>query len=116
MPRPTKYNPAVAGLICDALKLGASRTAAAEFAEISYDTFKRWFDGNAEFCGLVKKAEAELQIRLTTKVIAAAEAGSWQAAMTMLERRFGFTRPKDGQEDEKPDASKLLIGVDLDRV
>lgn len=116
MARPSKYTPETVQTICHALKLGATRTAAADYAGVSYDSFKRWFDTKAEFCEAVKKAEAELQLRCLARVVKAAEDGSWQAAMTLLERRFAYTKPRETASEEPVDASKMIIAVDVEKI
>lgn len=83
--QPTKVTPQVRAAIMDALRGGNTRTCAAEYAGISYDTFKRHFDADTEFGDAVKKAEAECEVRNVAMVLKAAPT-TWQAAAWWLER------------------------------
>lgn len=87
MPRPTKYNEITVGMICDALKLGNTRTCACNYAGISLDTFERWMKSFAEFCGAVTRAEAEVEICHVAVIQSAAKDGDWRASLEWLKRR-----------------------------
>lgn len=86
MGRPTAMTVPVRDAIIAALQGGSTRTCAAEYAGISYDTFKRHFDADTDFGDAVKKAEAECEVRNVAIVLKAAPK-TWQAAAWWLERR-----------------------------
>lgn len=79
--------------IMKALRAGSTRRAAAQFGEIHVDTFYDWFNNDPSFSDEVLKAEADAEVRFTTKIATAAEE-TWQAAAWWLERR----RPDDFRE------------------
>lgn len=85
MARPTKLSPQITEAILLALQGGNTRTCAAEYAGISYDSFKRWFDADTEFGDAVKKAEADCEARCVAHILKAAPT-TWQAAAWWLER------------------------------
>lgn len=58
MARPSKYNPGVVKIICDALANGETRKRACELAGISEDTFANWIADNSDFSAAVKQADA----------------------------------------------------------
>ncbi len=84
--RPTKFTPITREAILQALRLGNTRTCAAEAAGIDHGTLSHWTARYPEFLTEVKKAEAEAQQR-AVKVIVDAAPTSWQAAAWLLERR-----------------------------
>jgi transposase len=116
MARPTKYSPERQQAIVAALQAGNTRTAAAAQAGISLDTFERWMDRFAEFCGAIKKAEADAEIHFAEQIEKAATDGSWQAAAWWLERR----RPEAwGRRDRvdftiRKEAERLASELGLD--
>lgn len=61
MPRAIIRDAEIDKRIKDALRSGNSRTCAAGFGRISYDTFKRWFDKDELFRFLVEDAEHEAE-------------------------------------------------------
>ena len=90
--RPTKYSKGRAEAICNALKIGATRTAACEANEIDLDTFRRWMIANTEFCGLVTHAEGQAELMFTATLYKAAKGtpdnpSDWRAAESWLKRR-----------------------------
>ena len=92
MARPTKYSAAMRNAICNQLKTGCTRTAAAESLGIGYETFRRWMSDYEEFWGAVTRAEAEAEAMFTATIAQAAkgtekEPGDWRAAESWLKRR-----------------------------
>jgi hypothetical protein len=97
MGRPLRLekHPQVAEKVCEALRAGYSHEAAAAHAGISVRTFYAWRSkgeqnkGRAyvQFLQNTEKAEAQGEGSLILLVRQAA-ATSWQAAMTLLERRW----------------------------
>lgn len=63
--RPTLYSHAVATLICDRIRQGVTRNAAAEAAGITRETLFDWMRDNEEFSYLVARADAEAEILFT---------------------------------------------------
>lgn len=92
--RPTKLDDEVIKKIIEALREGATRKGAAEYAGITYQTFLNWLDRGQEeqkgpffdFLTLVQAEEAELEVRLCGFWQNAASE-DWRAAAEMLSRR-----------------------------
>jgi len=57
----TKYNAERQEIICDALRKGESRTAAAKRAGVDRDTLRNWMQEFSAFSAAVKEAEDEYQ-------------------------------------------------------
>ncbi len=70
-----------------ALRLGNTRTAAAQFAGIHYSTLWEWMQAYPEFREAVEKAEADCEVAMVGRVKAAAVNGDWKAAAWWLSRR-----------------------------
>ncbi len=94
MVRPTGLTPDVQERICQAIRAGAPPETAAVYAGIGKSTYYAWMRRGergagpfVEFREAIKKALAEFEVRTVTLVQQAAPA-DWQAAMTLLERRF----------------------------
>lgn len=91
--RPTKLTPEMADRILGYVRMGVPNKAAAEAAGIGRTTFYAWkAKGEAaasghyrDFTDALKQAEAESVVALVAAVRAAPQ---WQAAMTLLERRW----------------------------
>lgn len=86
MARPTKLTPAVEKIILDALRAGATRTAAFEAAGVHRSKISVYMRGFATFRDAVTQAEAQAEIRATITVRQALES-DWKAASWWLERR-----------------------------
>jgi transposase-like protein len=101
--RPTKYSPQVAERIARAIRAGATRRAAADFAGIGERTLYTWVNEYQQFRQALKKADAACEIALVGTILDTArgaparldEAGRvieparppvWQAAAWWLER------------------------------
>lgn len=91
MARPSKLTPATEKVILDALRAGATRTAAFEAAGISRRRIAGYLRDFVAFRLAVITAEAGAEVYMTIKVRQAADAGSWRAALAWLEKR----RPAD---------------------
>lgn len=92
MARRSKYTETLAKGICDALQVGATRTAASGAAGISRETFATWLERYPTFLDDVTRAEAKAELRFTTALAKAAqgtesEPGDWRAAESWLKRR-----------------------------
>lgn len=88
MARRTKYTPAVAERICQAIRLGATFDLAAKAGGISHETFRVWRQANAAFSAQVEKAEATAALAWLAMIEQAAKEGIWTAAAWKLERRY----------------------------
>lgn len=94
--RPTKLTAETTKKICDAILVGSTYKAAAQYAGVNYSTFRMWMkrgeDGKGrkfvEFLETVETANASAQVYFATNIKSAATAGDWRAAAWMLERRF----------------------------
>jgi transposase len=81
--------------IVDAVRAGASRTAAAEASRVGRSTLHLWLkrgasgeeEPYASFTAKVRQAEGELEKELLG-IIKGHSANSWQAAAWILERKF----------------------------
>jgi hypothetical protein len=84
--RPTLYTQELALRLADHISAGLTDEEAAALEGISADCITRWRKTNAEFCGTIKKAEAQrLKDRLAR--IERGEAG-WQGTAWFLERCY----------------------------
>jgi hypothetical protein len=86
MARPSKLTPDLEKTIMDALRAGATRTAAALAAGATLRSFERWMK-RAAFAGQIVQAEAEAELRATITIRTAINDGHWEAAAWWLERR-----------------------------
>jgi len=92
--RPTKLTPELQERICKYIADGNYITTSCQACGISFQVYRDWL-ARAEtgeklyvdFADATKKAEAECQAKLA-KYVTDAAPKSWQAAMTMLERRW----------------------------
>ena len=87
MARPSKLTPATEKVILDALRAGATRTAAFEAAGIARSKISVYMRRFGTFRDAVLQAEAQAEVYATVKVRQAIDAGSWRAAFLWLERR-----------------------------
>jgi hypothetical protein len=126
MGRPSKLTPEVHAHIVKAIKIGNYAQVAARSAGIGETTFYRWLEqGEAEEAGIyrdfweaVKEAEAASEMTAVQHILNAME-GSWQAAMTYLERRYSDRwKRRDRQEisNTPNEPYKVLVGVDDSKV
>lgn len=94
MGRPTKLTPENQAIIIKAIGLGATYKAAANAAEVSYDSLNLWLKKGKKaksgryfkFYYAIKKALGDRQARWLSQIERAAENGTWQAAAWKLER------------------------------
>jgi hypothetical protein len=87
MARPTKLTPAVEKAILDALRAGATRTAAFAAAGVHRSRISVYLRSFATFRDAVLIAEAQAELRATIAVRQAVNADDWKAAAWWLERR-----------------------------
>ena len=96
MARPSKLTPATEKVILDALRAGATRTAAFEAAGIARSKISVYLRRFGTFRDNVLQAEASAEIYMTVKLRQFVDAGSVKAVTFWLERR----RPDDwGRHD-----------------
>jgi len=94
MSRPKKLTTDTQKIIVDAIQLGSTYLLASQAAGIAYNTFNEWMKAGEEansgivreFYESVKKAEGQRVARWLSKIEAAANEGTWQAAAWKLER------------------------------
>lgn len=91
MARPSKLTAEVERAICDALKAGATRRMAAEYAGVGESTMRTWCAAKGarfrSFQAALKAAEAKGDVGALAVIRQAAQNGTWQAAAWLLERR-----------------------------
>ncbi len=87
MARPTKYDETRAKKICDLLRSGGTRKAAAGSAGVEYLTFLRWLGRYDSFVTDVSRAESDAESICAATFQKAALAGDWKAAESWLKRR-----------------------------
>lgn len=116
MARPTKRTPDREARLLDALRAGNTRKAACQYAGVAQDAFNRWLVRFADFADVVKKAEADAEVRHVANIAKASQDGVWQASAWWLERR----RPDDyGRRDRveftlRREAERLGAELGLD--
>lgn len=112
MARPTKLDEKVQKVICDRLKAGCTRKAAAVSAGIVYVTFLDWLQKGEqarsgalrEFFLAVEEAEAEAEVRATLLLTQAGQGydGGYKQRTVKTEVRTKRTRHPDGTVVEEP--------------
>ena len=83
-----KYTPEIVEEICKYIADGLYQKDACAMAGIGVSTYHDWINAHPEFSEALKVAEAKAKSRLKAVILEAAEAGTWQAAAWMLERRW----------------------------
>ncbi len=89
------------------MRLGLSRTVAAQAAGVGKDAIRRWALVDRRFALALEEAEGTAQAMLMRLVLQAAAKGlpnTWQAAAWMLERRW---------PDQYGQKSKLDVSLDV---
>lgn len=86
MARPTKRSPEIEQAILASLQIGNTYEDSCLAAGIDRVTLWRWLKDDATFRNAIERAQAIARQRFVGQVAQAAQT-SWQAAMTMLERR-----------------------------
>ena len=84
--RPSKSIREGMEVIVKALRVGASRAAAAACARIDEGTLNEWLERYPNFDQDINKAEAELEIRMVQDITS--RKVGWEAAAYILERRY----------------------------
>lgn len=106
--RKSKRTPTMQDKLSHALRLGASRRLACQYAGISEDTFARYLV-DADFADMVNKAEGSGAIQWLNKIEKAANDGNWQAAAWKLERRYPHEYGRQVQEVEQSGSMTIKI-------
>lgn len=86
--RPYKLTPAVQKVICSALGVGSTRTAAFTSARISRRTFYDWMKDIPEFKEAVEDAEAAARVAIEVRLSDLALSGDRFALMYYLQNRY----------------------------
>ncbi len=98
--RPTKLTPENEKIIVEGIQQGLSYKAAAQRADVSYQTMYNWMNKGEEdeesgidsdfldFFYAIKNAEIDFQLAHLRRIDRASMEGSWQASAWALERRF----------------------------
>src|SRR5688572_13192014 len=87
MARPTKMTPGAREAVLLALRSGNTETAAAAYASVDYDTYRRHKIKDTEFRAAIEKAQADAQAEAVGRV-RGAMGEQWTAAAWWLERRY----------------------------
>tara|TARA_R110002020_G_scaffold150501_4_gene327316 strand:+ start:4615 stop:5025 length:411 start_codon:yes stop_codon:yes gene_type:complete len=99
MARPTKLNAETQKRFIDGLKLGLTYELASSYAGVDRTTIFNWMRRGKEedegiyvdFFNAVKAAEGQCAAICMGRIQRAAEAGQWQAAGWIMERRYGYS-------------------------
>lgn len=116
MGRPTKLTPEVHRSIVDLIKLGVPLEAAAAHAGVSAATFHAWRAKGRkakagiyrEFLDATKSAEGVGEASLAL-IVRQAAMTSWQAAMTMMERRWPQRWARRMFKPDDPTANQSIV-------
>ena len=123
MGRPTKLNDGTQAKFIQGLKLGLTYELAAKYAGVDRTTIFNWMKRGQEdaegiyfdFFHAVKAAEGICAAQCMTRIMRAAEAGQWQAAGWIMERRFGYSAKQEmkvgAADDSLEDAEELIDRV-----
>ena len=119
MGRPTKLNEETQTRFITGLKLGLTYDLAASYAGVDVRTVYGWFqrgrdedDGiYCQFLQAVKAAEGACAAVCMGRIQKAAEAGQWQAAGWIMERRYGYSQRQDVKIEAAP-ADAALEGAE----
>lgn len=87
MARPTKLTPATEKAILDALRAGATRTAAFEAAGVHRSKISVYMRRSATFRDAVISSEAAAEVRAVVGIRTAINANDWRACAWWLERQ-----------------------------
>ena len=111
MARPSKYTPATAKKITDAIRVGATFRLACDYAGITEDTFSNWRKKYSDFSDAIKEAEGGAAVGWLAKIEKAANDGTWQAAAWKLERRYpeSYGRTVTDQRHSGPDGKAIRV-------
>ena len=124
MPRPTKLNTQVQERFVGALRLGLTYELASAYAGVDGRTFYAWMRRGADvienseesiysqFHHAVKESEGYAAAACMSRIVKAAEAGTWQSAAWIMERRFGYSARQEvrvGATDESLEGAEDLI-------
>jgi hypothetical protein len=104
--RPTKMTRFRVNAILQALRAGAPEKHAAMAAGVGYSTYAAWKAAFPDFQERVEMAQAQCVVQRLRRIERAGKAGSWQADMTVLERRH----PEHFARREKVDVT-LYQGI-----
>ena len=123
MPRRSKLTPDAQKKIVQAIKLGATHTLAASYANITTTTLYNWLRAGREgrspvkvaFFNAFKEAEASCGLSALAAIHRAHKDGSWQAAAWLLERRHGYTKNGAAAIEVEPQAKAVEL-TDIEQI
>jgi len=111
------------GALLNAVKRGATISAACKAAGITRTTFYRWkaeaADGRAEHLALfseIEQAEAEAQVRVESALVTAAESGDVRAMLGYLERRDPDNWARPDVRSETVRKLRQVVGAAVQRM
>jgi hypothetical protein len=122
--RPTKLTPETVEVLCDALGKGMYLETSGRLAGVAPSTLHGWLSRGRiaennddphpdevpflELLEAVKKAQARAEMKAIEVIIAAAAAGTWQAAAWFLERSNPAAWSRTGRvSDERNDSGQI---------
>lgn len=114
MARNLKYTPERVNRITQAIRVGATYRAAAQYAGISEALFYEWKAKRPEFLEAINEAEGAATVGWLAKIEAAANDGAWQAAAWKLERRYPHEYGRQAVEVTGRDGGPIHVSADLD--
>jgi hypothetical protein len=114
MARNLKYTPERVQKITQAIRVGATYRAAAQYAGISEALFYEWKAKRVEFLEAINEAEGAATVGWLAKIEAAANEGTWQAAAWKLERRYPHEYGRQAVELTGKDGGAINVSTDLD--
>jgi len=109
-----KYTPERVLKITQAIRVGATYRAAAQYAGISEALFYEWKIKHVEFLEALNEAEGAATVGWLAKIEAAAKDGTWQAAAWKLERRYPHEYGRQAVEVTGRDGGAISVSTDLD--
>lgn len=109
-----KYNKKTVDIICQSLTKMSSKTAAAEAAGISLQTYFEWYHNKPEFKKSIDKAIDETKDRAKSIAIQAvfqAMDKNWQAAAWFLERSYPNEYGRKDRIDMDVNEKKIVFQI-----
>ena len=101
MSRPYKGSFRRVSSICRAIRYGASYSLAAQCGGVHRNTLYQWRKSDTRLAEVLARAEAYCAVRMWRRIVDAAEAGEWEAALFWLEdQRPDLWIPAESQRGE----------------
>ena len=118
-----KLTPDVQKRICEGIELGLTHALAAQYGGVNRSSLYDWLaKGEAEtkgrhrtFSDAFRAAESRGAARCMATILKASQAGTWQAAAWIMERRHGYVARQDiRQEVSGPDGGPVETAHHID--